>query len=77
MSIQLPKQNRLEKLSSLIQLIVFIAVFLLIYLFFRRFTDSAAIRILIFIADYAVTSLFLFLVIRPVLQKLLNKKADS
>lgn len=70
MAIKLPQQDKIAKISSLIQLIIFVILFLVIYILLRRVVHSWILRILILIADYAAVSLFVFTVIKPLFEKL-------
>ncbi|MBQ8922531.1 MAG: hypothetical protein IJ060_10320 [Oscillospiraceae bacterium] len=74
MAIKLPEQTRAEKASSVIQLICFIVIFVVIYLGFQRFAKHIIIWGLLLVADYIVTSLLVFLVIRPLITKIVSKQ---
>lgn len=65
-----PEQDRIGKLSSLIQLICFLVLFLGIYLLLRRVVHAWFLRVLILLADYFVVSMITYLVIRPAAQKI-------
>lgn len=70
MAIKLPQQDRIAKISSLIQLIIFVILFLTIYLLLRRVVHSWILRILILLADYIAVSMFVYAVIRPLFAKI-------
>lgn len=69
MNFNLPQQDGPAKIFSVLQLIVFLAMFIGIYLFLRRLTDSTLLRIVFLIADYAVCSLISFCVLKPLSDK--------
>ncbi len=70
MAFKLPEQDGAGKLSSVIQLILFLVLFMTIYLLLRRVVHSLPLRILILIGDYFIVSLFTYLVIRPLMMRL-------
>ena len=70
MAIKLPQQDRIAKISSLIQLIIFVILFLTIYLLLRRVVHSWILRILILLVDYAAVSMIVYVVIRPLFAKI-------
>ena len=70
MAFKLPQQDGTAKLSSVIQLILFLVLFLTVYLLLRRVVHSLPLRILILIGDYFIVSLFTYTVIRPLMMKL-------
>lgn len=67
---KLPEQDGIGKLSTVLQLICFLVLFLGIYLPLRQVVHAVILRILILIVDYAVVSMITFTVIRPAAQKL-------
>lgn len=74
MNVKLPKlpdeaQNQ-GRLTALVQLICFLVIFIGIYLLLRKAVHSVLLRILILIADYFVTALLTYLVIRPAALKI-------
>ena len=69
MNFNLPQQDGPAKILSVLQLIVFLAMFIGIYLFLRRLTDSTLLRIVFLIADYAVCALISFCVLKPLSDK--------
>ena len=62
---KLPEQDGVGKVSSVIQLICFLVLFLGIYLLLRKVVHAFVLRLLILIVDYVVVSLFTYLCIRP------------
>lgn len=73
MNLNLPQQDGPAKFFSALQLIVFLALFIGIYLFLRRLTDSVILRILMLAGDYIVCALLSFCVLKP----LSDKAADE
>ena len=71
---KLPKipedMQNMGKLAAFLQLICFLAIFIGIYLLLRQFVRSIPLRILILVADYFVTALISYLLIRPAVMKL-------
>ena len=65
MAMKLPEQSGREKVSSVLQLVCFVVIFVLIYLLLKRFATHIILWALLLVADYIVTSLIVFLVIRP------------
>ncbi|MBR6718930.1 MAG: hypothetical protein IKI77_11390 [Oscillospiraceae bacterium] len=61
----LPEQDGIGKVSSVIQLICFLVLFIGIYLLLRKVVHAFILRLLILIVDYIVVSLFTYLCIRP------------
>ena len=78
MKINMPKlpdeAQNMSKPIALIQLICFLVIFIGIYLLLRKVVRSTILRILILIADYFVTALITYLVIRPAALKLDAKR---
>lgn len=78
MKINMPKlpdeAQNMSKPIALIQLICFLVIFIGIYLLLRKVVHSTILRILILIADYFVTALITYLVIRPAALKLDAKR---
>ena len=74
MAFWLEGKSRSEKISSVIQLICFIVIFVVIHRLVRGFAPNALVGFLFLVLDYIVTSLITFLLIRPVLTKLITKK---
>ncbi|MCQ2407889.1 MAG: hypothetical protein MJ065_05110 [Oscillospiraceae bacterium] len=70
MAIKLPQQDRIGKMLSLIQLIIFVVLFLAIYLLLRRVVHLWILRILILLLDYAAVSMIVYVVIRPLFAKI-------
>lgn len=62
---KLPEQDGVGKVSSVIQLICFLVLFLGIYLLLRKVVHAFVLRLLILIVDYVVVSLFTYVCIRP------------
>lgn len=73
MNLNLPQQDGPAKFFSILQLIVFLALFVGLYLFLRRLTDSVILRILILVGDYIICALLSFCVLKP----LSDKAADE
>lgn len=77
MNIKTPKipeeMQNMGKLAAFIQLICFLAIFIGIYLLLRQVVHSTILRILILIADYFVTALISYLLIRPAAMKIESK----
>ncbi len=69
----LPEQDRPAKIFNTLQFLVFLAMFIGIYLFVRRFVHAWYLRVLCLIADYAVCALISYCVLKP----LSDKAADS
>lgn len=67
---KLPVQDGIGKVSTCIQLICFLLLFLIIYLPLRNVVHAWFLRILILLADYAVVSMVTYLVIRPAAEKI-------
>ena len=61
----LPEHDGIGKVSSVIQLICFLVLFIGIYLLLRKVVHAFILRLLILIVDYIVVSLFTYLCIRP------------
>lgn len=72
MKLSLPEKDGVGKLFAVIQLIVFLALFLGIYLILRRFVHALILRILVLLGDYFVVSLFLYLVVKPLCDRAEN-----
>lgn len=70
MAMKLPEQSGREKVSSVLQLVCFVVIFVLIYLLLKRFATHIILWALLLVADYIVTSLIVFLVIRPLFFKI-------
>lgn len=70
MALKLPEQDKTAKLSSFLQLIAFLVLFFGAYLPLRRLIHSVLLRILVLFGVYFVTSLVIFLVIRPLMMRL-------
>ena len=70
MAFKLPERDGIGKISAVIQLVVFAALFLTIYLLLRRVVHSVLLRILILAADYFIVSLFTYVVIRPLMTRM-------
>lgn len=62
---KLPEQDGIGKVSSFVQFLLFLVMFLGIYLLLRKVVHATWLRILILIGDYFVVSLITYLVIRP------------
>lgn len=69
MNLNLPQQDKPAKFFSVLQLIVFLALFIGLYLFLRRLTDSLILRIFFLVADYIVCALISFCVLKPLSDK--------
>lgn len=69
MNLNLPQQDGPAKLFSVLQLVVFLAIFIGLYLFLRRLTDSTWLRIVFLIGDYIICSLISFCVLKPLSDK--------
>ena len=69
MAWNIPKQDGIGKAFSVIQLVIFLALFLTVYLLLRKVVHSTLLRILILIGDYFVVSLLTYLVIRPLMMR--------
>ena len=68
---KIPKEmQNMGKFTAFMQLICFLVIFLGIYLLLRTVVHSTVLRILILVADYIVTALFTYLVIRPAALKI-------
>ena len=63
--LNLPEQDGIGKVSSAVQLICFLVLFIGIYLLLRKVVHAFILRLLILIVDYIVVSLFTYLCIRP------------
>ena len=74
MAMKLPEQSGREKVSSVLQLVCFVVIFVLIYLALKRFATHIILWALLLVADYIVTSLIVFLVIRPLFFKIGKNK---
>lgn len=74
MKVNMPKipdeMQNMGKAAAFLQLICFLAIFLTIYLLLRQVVHSTLLRILILIADYIVTALLTYTLIRPAVLKL-------
>lgn len=70
MAFKLPERDGIGKISAVIQLVVFAALFLTVYLLLRRVVHSVLLRILILAADYFIVSLFTYVVIRPLMTRM-------
>lgn len=73
MAFQLPEQDRIAKVSSVIQLVLFFALLIPIYMVCSPLVHGFFFKLLIFLADYFVVSLFLYLVIKPLAGKIEEK----
>lgn len=62
-----------QKFVTILNLIVFLVVFLGLYLIVRQYVQNLFLRILCLAADYSITSLLVYCVIRP----LSDKAADA
>ncbi|MCQ2417430.1 MAG: hypothetical protein MJ071_06425 [Oscillospiraceae bacterium] len=71
--LNVPEKDGIGKAFSMIQLIIFLAVFVGILWVSYHFVHMLILRILIFLADYFVSSMFLYLVVRPFSERLENK----
>ncbi|MBP0968471.1 MAG: hypothetical protein J5722_12615 [Oscillospiraceae bacterium] len=69
MAWNIPKQDGIGKAFSVIQLVIFLALFLTVYLLLRKVVHSTLLRVLILIGDYFVVSLLTYLVIRPLMMR--------
>ena len=78
MAIQLPEKDKIGKVSSVIQTVLFFAMLIPVYFVLSRLVHGFWMKLLVFIGDYIVVSLFLFLVIKPmseiIEEKIRNKK---
>ncbi len=71
---QIPEEHQnMGKLTAFLQLICFLIVFISIYVILRKAVQAWYLRILILLADYFVTAMFTYLVIRPLASKIENK----
>ena len=70
---RVPEQDGAGKAISVVQLILFLAMFIGIYVFVRQYVQSFFLRVLCLIGDYIVCSLILFLIFKP----LSDKAAES
>ena len=75
----LPEKDGIGKLFAVLQLIVFLVLFIGIFLILCRFFHSLFLRILFFAVDYFAVSMFLYVVIKPLFERaetaLRNKKS--
>lgn len=69
MALKIPEQDSIGKVFSVLQLVIFLALFLTVYLLLRKVVHSALLRVLILIGDYFVVSLLTYLVIRPLMMR--------
>ncbi|MCR5305133.1 MAG: hypothetical protein K6E36_01345 [Oscillospiraceae bacterium] len=69
MNLNLPQQDGPAKFFSILQFIVFLALFIGLYLFLRRLTDSTLLRIVFLIGDYIVCALISFCLLKPLSDK--------
>lgn len=77
MKLKLPEQDGISKLSTVLQLICFLVLFLGIYLPLRQVVHAVILRILILLVDYFIVGMITFTVIRPIalkLEAMLRKK---
>ncbi len=70
---QVPEQDRIGKISSFIQLVVFFVLLISVFFFVSRFVHGFFLRLLVFVADYVVVSLFTYLVLKPLCERIEEK----
>ncbi len=77
MKANLPKipdeMQNMNKGVAAIQLVCFLVIFLTIYLLLRKVVHALPLRILILLADYFVTAMISYTLIRPAAMKLDEK----
>lgn len=73
MALNIPQKDGLGKAFAIIQLILFLVLFVGIYLLLRRLVHAWYLRVLVLLADYFAVSMVTYLLIRPAAQKLENK----
>lgn len=76
MALKLPEQDSAGKRSGVIQLICFIALFLLIYLPLRTLTYSLLVRIAMMVGVYILDSIIVFVFLRPFMLKQEEKRRN-
>ena len=72
MNIQLPESDGIGKAFAAVQLVVFLAMFIGLYVFVRQYVGSFILRVLCFIGVYIVCSLISFCVLKPLADKAAN-----
>ena len=72
MNMQLPESDGIGKAFAAVQLVIFLAMFIGLYVFVRQFAGSFIIRALFFIGVYIVCSLISFCVLKPLADKAAN-----
>ena len=72
MNIQLPESDGIGKAFTAVQLVIFLAMFIGLYVFIRQYAGSFLMRALCFIGVYIVCSLISFCVLKPLADKAAN-----
>lgn len=62
---ELPQQDNIAKVFSVLQFLCFLVLFIGLYLLMRRLVHAFLLRILILLLDYVVVSFVSYLVLRP------------
>ena len=62
---QVPQQDNIAKVFSVLQFLCFIVLFFGSYLLLRRLVHAFLLRVLILVLDYIVVSFVSYLVLRP------------
>ena len=73
MDFKMPVQDRIGKISSVLQTVLFLVLLISVYFFLSRIVHGFFFRLLLFIGDYIVVSLFMYLVIKPMAEIIENK----
>jgi antibiotic biosynthesis monooxygenase (ABM) superfamily enzyme len=69
----IPQRDTIGKISAVVQIILFLLLFIGIYLLLRRVVQAWYLRLLILLADYFAVSMLTYLVIRPLAEKIEKK----
>lgn len=67
--LKLPKQDGYQKLSTILQMIFFLAVMIFPYLLLRKVIHALILRILSLIVLYILSALLTYCVLRPILMR--------
>ena len=73
MKIKMPEADKIGKASAAVQLILFFVLLVTIYFFFSKLVNAIILKVLIFVVDYVIVSLFTYLVIKPFFAKIEDK----
>ena len=63
--LNLPEKDRIGKISSVIQTVLFFAMLIPIYIVCSGLVRGFWLKLLVFAGNYIVVSLFLYLIIKP------------